>query len=144
MDRYQSKQSISENIYNIYIHEMIREAHLGILVPAWLALHCHSADKKQNTDFFQITCFKANKNMLVKKNLRGAINFYKKLCLLVFTWNKQHLSKQVVPITYVTVFDMHNGEKHFLQLLLLKFCELFLFKQIKKRVVHFGLKFIIK
>ena len=38
--------------------------------------------------------------MAVKKNLRLMINFYKKLCLPVITWNKKHLSKEVVPITY--------------------------------------------
>ena len=36
--------------------------------------------------------------MAVEKNLRVAINFYKKLCLPVVTWNKKHLSKPVLPI----------------------------------------------
>ena len=51
-------------------------------------------------DFFQIICFKGNKNMVVEKNFRATINFYKKLCLLVFKWNKKHLLMQVVPTTY--------------------------------------------
>ena len=38
--------------------------------------------------------------MPVEKNLKVAINFYKKHCLPVVTWNKNNLSKQVVPITY--------------------------------------------
>ena len=44
-----------------------------------LALHCYSRDKK-NSDFFQMTCFKEDRNMAVEKNLRVTINFYKK-CL---------------------------------------------------------------
>ena len=38
--------------------------------------------------------------MAVEKNLRVTINFYKKHCLPVVTWNKNNVSKQVVPITY--------------------------------------------
>ena len=51
-------------------------------------------------ELFQITYFKESKNMAIEKNPRIAINFYKKLCLPVITWNGDHLSKQVVPITY--------------------------------------------
>ena len=39
------------------------------------------------------------KNMALKENLRVMINFCKKLCLPVITWNKKHLSKEIVPIT---------------------------------------------
>ena len=35
-------------------------------------------DKKQNTNFSQITCFKESKNMAVEKNFRLMINFSKK------------------------------------------------------------------
>ena len=38
--------------------------------------------------------------MVVEKNLRVTINFYKKQCLPVIASNKKHLLKQVVPITY--------------------------------------------
>ena len=52
------------------------------------------------------------------------MNFYEKLCVPVITWNKKHLSKQAVPITYAF-------GRRFLQLLLLKSCESFLFRQSK-------------
>ena len=52
------------------------------------------------------------------------MNFYEKLCVPVITWNKKHLSKQAVPITYAF-------GRCFLQLLLLKSCESFLFRQSK-------------
>ena len=74
----------------------IREVYFGTLV---LTLHCYSGNKKQNTDLFQITCFKEGKNMVVEKNLKVPIKFYKKLCLLVITRNKKHLPKRVVSIT---------------------------------------------
>ena len=51
-------------------------------------------------DLFQITFFKEHKNMVVEKNLRVTINFYEKHCLPVVTWNKNNLSKQVVPTRY--------------------------------------------
>ena len=38
--------------------------------------------------------------MAVEKNTGIVRNFYKKLCLSVITWNKKHLLKQVVPITF--------------------------------------------
>ena len=38
--------------------------------------------------------------MAVGKNLRVATDFYKKICLLVIAWNKKHLSKQILSITY--------------------------------------------
>ena len=54
------------------------------------------------------------------------MNFYKKHCLPVVTWNKNNLSKQVVPITYTL-------EKRFFEVaILLKVCESFLFRQSKK------------
>ena len=37
--------------------------------------------------------------MLVEKNLKVTIKFYKKQCLLVIKRNKKHLSNQAVPIT---------------------------------------------
>ena len=40
--------------------------------------------------------------MAVEKNLKIMKNFYKKLCIPAITWNKKHLSKQVVPIIYPT------------------------------------------
>ena len=63
--------------------------------------------------------------MVVEKNLKVTINFYKKHCLPVVTWNKTNLSKEVVPITY-------TQEKRFLSVaILLKVCELLLFRQSK-------------
>ena len=56
-----------------------------------LALHYFS-DNKLNANFFQITRFKENKDMAVKRYC------HKKLCLQVITWNRIYLSKQVVQI----------------------------------------------
>ena len=40
--------------------------------------------------------------MAIEKNLRITINFYiEKLCFRVITWNRKHLSKQLVPTTYI-------------------------------------------
>ena len=36
--------------------------------------------------------------MVVEKEV--VVNFYGKLCLPVFTWNKKHSSKQVLPKTH--------------------------------------------
>ena len=64
--------------------------------------------------------------MAVEKILRVTINFYKKHCPQLVTWNKNNLSKQVVPIT-------HTMEKRFCAVaILFKVCELFLFRQSKK------------
>ena len=64
--------------------------------------------------------------MAIEKNLRVTINFYEKYCLPIATWNKNNLSKQVVPIIYTL-------EKRFFTVtILLKVCELFLFRQSKK------------
>ena len=71
--------------------------------------------------------------MAIEKNLRVATNFYKKHCLPVVTWNKNNLSKQIVPITY-------QLEKRFFAVaMLLKVCESFLFREQKKLAVYFGL-----
>ena len=35
-----------------------------------------------------------------RRDLRVSINFYKKQCLPVITWNKKHLLKQALTITY--------------------------------------------
>ena len=45
-------------------------------------------------------CWKERKNMVVEKNIRVKINFYKKLYLPVITWKKKYLWKQVAPIKY--------------------------------------------
>ena len=45
--------------------------------------------------------------MAIEKNLRVMINFYK--CLPVRTWNKKHLLKQVLPVTYTR--NIHTAEK---------------------------------
>ena len=77
-------------------------------------------------DLFQITCLKKHKNMAVVKNLGVMINFYKKHCLTVVAWNKNNLSKQVVPVTYTL-------EKRFFAVaILLRVCELFLLRQNKR------------
>ena len=49
--------------------------------------------KKSSMDFFRITCFKESKNLEVERNFKVTINFYKKLCLPVITWNKKYLLK---------------------------------------------------
>ena len=65
--------------------------------------------------------------MAVEKNLRVVINFYKKHCLPVFTWNKNNLSRQVVPLTYTL------EERFFAVSILFKVCdESFLSRQNKK------------
>ena len=77
-------------------------------------------------DLFQITCLKKHNNMAVVKNLGVMINFYKKHCLTVVAWNKNNLSKQVVPVTYTL-------EKRFFAVaILLRVCELFLLRQNKR------------
>ena len=38
--------------------------------------------------------------MAVEEDNRASIKFYKRQCLPVITWNKKHLLKQVVAITY--------------------------------------------
>ena len=50
--------------------------------------------------YFKSLVFKQHKNIEVGKNTRITINFYKKHCLPVVTWNRNNLSKQVVTITY--------------------------------------------
>ena len=71
--------------------------------------------------------------MAVEKNLRVTIDFYQKDCLPVVTWNKNNLSKQIVPITYTL-------EKRFFAVaILLKVCESSLSDRVKELVVYFGL-----
>ena len=84
-------------------------------------------------DFFRITCFKEHKNMTVEMNLKMTINFYKRQCFPVITWNKKHLLKQVVPMTYTL------EKRFFAAVILLTICESFLFRESKKNVVYFSL-----
>ena len=51
-------------------------------------------------NFFQVTCFRQHKNMVVEKNIRVTKNFYKNQWLPDITLNRKHLPKQVVPMTY--------------------------------------------
>ena len=51
-------------------------------------------------DFFRNTCFKERNNMAVEKALKVKINFYKKQCISVIRWKKNHSSKQAVSIIY--------------------------------------------
>ena len=74
------------------------------------------------------TCFKESKNMAVEKDL-WVTNFYKKQCLPVITRNIKHLSKQVAPITCAL------EKRLFAVAIILKVCELFLFRQSKKNQV---------
>ena len=76
-----------------------------------------------DADFFQITCCKESKNMVVEKHLRGNDNFLLKKCCLVITRNKKYLLKQVVPTTCAP------EKMFFAPAILLKICELFLFRQ---------------
>ena len=39
--------------------------------------------------------------MSAEKKLLVTINFYKKVFIPIITWNKNHSSKQAVPITYI-------------------------------------------
>ena len=57
------------------IYEYLRNIWVFRFGTVALILHCYSGDKKQNKDFFQVTCFKESKNMTAEKNVRGAINF---------------------------------------------------------------------
>ena len=43
-----------------------------------------------DADFFQITCCKESKNMVVQKNLKGNDNFLLNECCLVITRNSYH------------------------------------------------------
>ena len=52
-------------------------------------------------------------------------NFYKKHCLPVMTWNKKHLSKQVIPIKYTLEKSL------FAVAMLLKVCKSFLLRKSK-------------
>ena len=54
------------------------------------------------------------------------INFYKKPCLLVVTWNKNDLLKQGVQITYTL------KKRFFAFAILLKVCEVFFSDRVKK------------
>ena len=56
--------------------------------------------KFKTRTYFKSLVFEQYKNIEVRKNTRIAINFYKKHCLPVVTWNKNNLSKQVITITY--------------------------------------------
>ena len=56
--------------------------------------------KFKTQTYFKSLVFEQHKNMEVGKNSRITINFYKKHCLPVVTWNRNNLSKQVVTITY--------------------------------------------
>ena len=38
--------------------------------------------------------------MVVARNVWSTLNLYKKQCLQVITWNKKHLSKQVLSVVY--------------------------------------------
>ena len=62
--------------------------------------------------------------MLVKRDLRVRMNFYKNY-LPFGTYNKNNLLKQPVPITYTLL------KKFFAVAIILKVCELFIFKQSK-------------
>ena len=71
--------------------------------------------------------------MAVEKNFRVTISFYKKHYLPVVTWNKNNLSKQIVPIKHTL------KKRFFAVVILLKVCESFLFRQSETLVVYFGL-----
>ena len=71
--------------------------------------------------------------MVVEKNLRLTINFYKNHCLPVAISNKNNLSNQVVPITYT----LENN--FFIVAILLRFVSHFFLDRVKNIVVFFGL-----
>ena len=71
--------------------------------------------------------------MAIEKNLRLKMNFYKKHCLPVVIWNKNNLSKQVVPINT-------HWRKDFSQLLyFLRLVSPLFLVRVKKLKVYFGL-----
>ena len=53
-----------------------------------------------NLGTVQNSYFKERNNMAVGKAIRVVNNFYKKQCLPGITWNKKHLPKQIISITY--------------------------------------------
>ena len=71
--------------------------------------------------------------MVVEKNLRLTINFYKNHCLPVAISNKNNLSNQVVPITYTL------EKNFFIVAILLRFVSHFFLDRVKNIVVFFGL-----
>ena len=92
------------------LHDIIREIHFGTLV---LANHCYSGNKKIWTSFRLPLSQRKQEPQAVEKNLRVSINFYKKLCLLVLTWSKKHVLKQVMQVKYTlvkTFFAVPNFE----------------------------------
>ena len=71
--------------------------------------------------------------MMVERNLRFVINFYKKHNLLIITWNEKYSSKQVAPISYTL-------EEVFLTAAIFeRFVGRFFKQRVKKFAVHFGL-----
>ena len=98
--------------------------------------------KFKTRTYFKSLVFEQHKNMEVGKNTRITINFYKKHCLPVVTWNKNlskfikaSLSKQVVTITYPL-------EKRFFAVAILyfwRFSSRFFSDRVKKLGVYFGL-----
>ena len=92
------------------LHKTIREIHFGTLV---LANHCYSGNKKIWTSFRLHLSQRKQEPHAVEKNLRVSIYFYKKLCLLVLTWSKKHVLKQVMQVKYTlvkTFFTVPNFE----------------------------------
>ena len=92
------------------LHKTIREIHFGTLV---LANHCYSGNKKKWTSFRLHLSQRKQEPHAVEKNLRVSIYFYKKLCLLVLTWSKKHVLKQVMQVKYTlvkTFFAVSNFE----------------------------------
>ena len=63
--------------------------------------------------------------MAITPNPWVMISLYKKECLPVITRNKKHSLKQVVSMIYIL-------GKDFLELLLFKVCEMFIFRQSKE------------
>ena len=63
--------------------------------------------------------------MVVEKKLMVTINFYKKQSLQVIRWNKKHLLKQVLQVTYTL-------EEKFFAVVTFEVCESFLFRQGKR------------
>ena len=108
----------------------IRQIYFGIRIVLLLWRYCNA----KNTNFFRNSSFEERNNMAVGKALRVMKNFCrKKQCLPVIKWNKKHSPKQIMSIT-CTLEKMF-----FLQLLLWKVCESFLFGGSKKIVLDFGL-----
>ena len=65
-----SPKSRTENLASMIYESLLWGLYFEFFFFA-LVLYCYCGVKKQNTDFFQITCFKELKNMVIKEKISG-------------------------------------------------------------------------